>query len=205
MKEKINDGGYSKKIFQQYLSNRRQPAFWKSETNKNQVKKGLKLKKFFEIPSRGKAISTAVQKLNSGDVLIVAGKGHENFQEYKKKFFFSDKIEIIKAIKKKNNDLSNSIKTNIINEVLGHNIINKKKNLRSASINSKKIKKNSIFFGIKGKKFDGNKFAIEAIKNGAALAVSNQKLKIKNNIYKKPLRLFNMLIQLLENQQISTQ
>ena len=182
------------------------PRFESPKLIRDQVKKGLKLKKFFEIPSRGKAISTAIQKLNSGDVLIVAGKGHENFQEYKKKFFFSDKIEIIKAIKKKNNDLSNSIKTNIINEVLGHNIINKKKNLRSASINSKKIKKNSIFFGIKGKKFDGNKFAIEAIKNGAALAVSNQKFKnSKIILYKKPLRLLNSVNSALENQQISTQ
>ena len=77
------------------------PRFESPKLIRDQVKKGLKLKKFFEIPSRGKAISTAIQKLNSGDVLIVAGKGHENFQEYKKKFFFSDKIEIIKAIKKK--------------------------------------------------------------------------------------------------------
>jgi len=168
------------------------PRFESPELIRNQIKKGLKSKKFFEIPSRGKAINTAIQKLKSGDVLIVAGKGHENYQEYENKFFFSDKIEILKAIKKKNKNLSNSIKTNIINEVLGHNIINKKKILRSASINSKKIAKNSIFFGVKGKKFDGSKFAIEAIKNGADLAISNQKFKNSKVIfYKKPLRLFN--------------
>ena len=170
------------------------PRFESPKLIRNQIKKGLKLKKFFEIPSRRKAINTAIQKLNSGDVLIVAGKGHENYQEYKKKFFFSDKIEILEAIKKKNKDLSNSIKTNIINEVLSHNIINKKKNLRSASINSKKIKKNSIFFGVKGKKFDGNKFAIEAIKNGAALAISSKKFKNSKIIFhEKPLILFNRL------------
>ncbi len=185
-------GAIARKYFNSIYLTDDNPRFESPKLIRDQVKKGLKLKKFFEIPSRGKAISTAIQKLNSGDVLIVAGKGHENFQEYKKKFFFSDKIEILKAIKKKNNDLSNSIKTNIINEVLGHNIINKKKNLKSASINSKKIKKNSIFFGVKGKKFDGNKFAIEAIKNGAALAVSNKKFKNSKIIfYKKPLRLFN--------------
>ena len=159
---------------------------------RNQVKRGFKSKKFFEIPSRAKAINTAIKKLNSGDVLIVAGKGHENYQEYKKKYFFSDKTEILKAIKKKNQDLSNSIKTNILNEVFGYNIINKKKILRSASINSKKITKDSIFFGIKGKNFDGNKFAVEAIKKGAIAAISNQKIKNPKAIFcKKPLKLFN--------------
>ena len=55
---------------------------------RNQIKKGLKNKKFFEISSRSKAISIAIDKLNSGDVLIVAGKGHENYQEFKKKKYF---------------------------------------------------------------------------------------------------------------------
>ena len=37
--------------------------------------------------SRSDAILKAVNELNSGDILIVAGKGHENYQEYKKIFF----------------------------------------------------------------------------------------------------------------------
>ena len=57
--------------------------------------------------------------------MIVAGKGHENYQEYKKQIKFSDKIEILNAIKK-NKILSKSIKTNILNEIFGYNIINKK-------------------------------------------------------------------------------
>ena len=55
---------------------------------RNQIKKGLTNKKFFEVPSRSSAIFRAIKNLNSGDVLIVAGKGHENYQEYKKKKFF---------------------------------------------------------------------------------------------------------------------
>ena len=35
--------------------------------------------------------------LKSGDVLIVAGKGHENYQEYKKEKFFSDKSDNFKS------------------------------------------------------------------------------------------------------------
>ncbi|WP_262887062.1 Mur ligase family protein [Blattabacterium cuenoti] len=37
--------------------------------------------------------------------------------------------------------------------------------------NSKKIKKNSIFFALKGKNFDGNQFAHEAISNGAMMSI----------------------------------
>ena len=67
-----------------------------------------------KFPSRSKAINLAINNLNSGDILIVAGKGHENYQEYKKKKFFSDKLEILKSISKKNKNLSKSIKTNIL-------------------------------------------------------------------------------------------
>ena len=47
--------------------------------------------------------------------------------------------------------MSKSIKTNIVQENLNYNL--KKRNIliNSASINSKKINKNSIFIGIKGK------------------------------------------------------
>ena len=54
---------------------------------RSQIKKGIKYNKVFEIPSREIAIEKAIKDLKSGDVLIVAGKGHENFQEYKTKKF----------------------------------------------------------------------------------------------------------------------
>ncbi|AGD98011.1 UDP-N-acetylmuramoylalanyl-D-glutamyl-2,6-diaminopimelate--D-alanyl-D-alanine ligase [Blattabacterium sp. (Blatta orientalis) str. Tarazona] len=38
-------------------------------------------------------------------------------------------------------------------------------------INSKKVKNGSIFFALKGKNFDGNQFAHEAISNGAMIAI----------------------------------
>ena len=105
---------------------------------RNQIKKGIKNNKFIEISSRARAILMAVDKLNSGDILIVAGKGHENYQEYKKRKFFSDKNEILKAINKKNLTLSKSIKTNILSETLKNNFLKNKSFINSVSINSKK-------------------------------------------------------------------
>ena len=70
------------------------PRFENPKSIRDQIKIGLKTKKFFEIPSRAKAINTAIKELKSGDILVVAGKGHETYQEYKKKlkFFFLIKL-----------------------------------------------------------------------------------------------------------------
>ena len=51
------------------------------------------------------------------------------------------------------------------------------------SFDSSKVKKNDIFFAIKGKKFDGNNYIDTAIKKGAKIIISEKKTKEnKNNI-----------------------
>ena len=48
------------------------------------------------------------------------------------------------------------------------------KSFNGFEFNSKKIKKNYIFFAIKGSKFNGNNFINDAIKRGARIIVSNK-------------------------------
>jgi len=48
------------------------------------------------------------------------------------------------------------------------------------AFNSKKVKKNYIFFAIKGNKFDGNKYIPEAIKKGAKVIISEKNIKLTN-------------------------
>ena len=66
--------------------------------------------------------------------------------------------------------------------------LNKKYNdifFSGISFDSSKIKKNNIFFAIKGNKFDGNNFINEAFKNGAILAITDsKKIDIRQNIIK---------------------
>ena len=144
------------------------------------IKKQINKSKTFEVPSRSKAIQKAILDLNIGDILIVAGKGHENIQDYgKNRKLFSDKKEILKNISIKNRDLSNNIKLNILNEISRSNCVSLKTKINNASINSKEIKKNDIFFAIKGKNNNGNLFIQEAFRRGASLA-------IVNNLKKKP-------------------
>ena len=165
------------------------PRKEKPKKKRSKIKKKINKKNFYEIPDRSKAIQKAVFDLNIGDILIVAGKGHENIQDYgKNKKLFSDKKEILSNIKIKNEKLSNNIKLNILNEISGSNNISLKTKINNASINSKEIKKHDIFFAINGKNKNGNLFIKEAFKRGASLAIvnnsktKNKQIKVKDTL-----------------------
>ena len=161
---------------------------------RNSIKRSILSTKMIEIPSRKLAIKKAVLNSKSDEVLVIAGKGHESIQEYKKKKKFSDKEIIRKSIILKNRYLSRNWKLNIFKEIIKNKKLDSLKNLK-ISTNSKKIKKGDIFFGIKGKSFDGNNFADEALKNGAKLAIiqNTRNLNKKKIIVKNTLSLLNKL------------
>ena len=159
------------------------PRFEDPRKIRDDIKKGIQDTSIKEIPDRKKAISEAIKNLNTGDILLVAGKGHEKTQDFgKKKIYFSDKKIILDCIKLKNTSLSKNFKINIIKE------LSKTKNkiplvkADKVRINSKEVNKNDIFFAIKGKKNDGNKYIGEAFKNKASLVVVN---KVQNKFDSK--------------------
>jgi murE/murF fusion protein len=156
------------------------PRFENPEKIRRDIKKGIKKKKITEISNRAIAITKAIKNLNSGNILLVAGKGHEKVQEIKdKKIYFSDRKIILNAIKIKNKDLSENLKINVIKEIAQIQKFPAAISIKSARINSQEVCKNDIFFAIKGKKNDGNKFVAQSFKKKASLAVVN---KIQNKI-----------------------
>ncbi len=159
------------------------PRFENPRKIRDDIKKGIQDTSIKEIPDRKKAISEAIKNLNTGDILLVAGKGHEKTQDFgKKKIYFSDKKIILDCIKLKNTNLSKNFKINIIKEL--SKIKSKIPLVKAdkARINSKEVNKNDIFFAIKGKKNDGNKYIGEAFKNKASLVVVN---KVQNKFNSK--------------------
>ena len=62
------------------------------------IKKGIYGKKITEISNRGKAISEAIKNLKSGDVLVVAGKGHEKYQEIDGVRHEFDDVQVVKEM-----------------------------------------------------------------------------------------------------------
>ena len=105
---------------------------------RNSILKGCK--KFgVNIGNRKRAIETAIKELESNEILLVAGKGHEKTQDYGNKIInFSDKKTIKEIIQKKKftfkkNRWPNFFLKKVFN---GNNI--KNLNYNGVSINSKK-------------------------------------------------------------------
>ena len=159
------------------------PRFENPNKIRKDIKKGIKKRKIIEQSNRAKAISKAIKGLNTGDILLVAGKGHEKIQDIgKEKIFFSDKKIILEEIRNKNLSLSKNLKLNIVKELSGNKNLPSNLSFKQAKINSGEVKKNDIFFAIKGKKNDGNQFVRQSFKKKASLAIVN---RIQNDLNKK--------------------
>ena len=52
--------------------------------------------------------------------------------------------------------------------------------VKGICFDSRKTKKNDVFFAIEGNQTSGSKFISEAVSKGAAVVVSNKKIKLKN-------------------------
>ncbi len=158
------------------------PRFENPQKIRKDIKKGIKKKRITEISNRAIAIKKAIHNLNSGDILLVAGKGHEKTQDIgNKKIFFSDRKVILNTIKNKNNNLSNNLKLNVIKDIAKIKKLSNSTSLKTARINSQEVTRNDIFFAIKGKKNDGNKFVAQSFNRKASLAVVN---RFQNNLNK---------------------
>jgi UDP-N-acetylmuramoyl-L-alanyl-D-glutamate--2,6-diaminopimelate ligase len=64
------------------------------------ITKGIRKNNYIVEPNRAKAIEKAISVVKAGDTLLVAGKGHEDYQEIKGvRYPFSDKEVLRKAIR----------------------------------------------------------------------------------------------------------
>lgn len=148
---------------------------------RNSIMKGCN-KFAVDIGNRKKAIKTAIRELGPNETLLVAGKGHEETQNYGNKIiYFSDKRIIKEIINKKRFSFKKSHYQNFSLKKIFNNNSLKNVNYDGVSINTKTIKKNNLFFAIRGKSTDGHKFAKEAIKKGAVRSVVSKKIKRLSN------------------------
>ena len=150
--------------------------------------------KSFNISNRALAIKKAIQNADHQEIILIAGKGHEEFQIYKNKIINVSDKKIVRKIKLK--ILSNKHKNFFQNNSILSQILGKKTavNFNGLSTDTRKIKKNNLFLAIKGKRFDGNKFIQNALKKGAACVLSSS-AATKNNKkiikIKKPINFLN--------------
>ena len=152
--------------------------------NPNKIRKEIigkiKSNNCFNVGNRAKAIKEAILKSDPNDIILVAGKGHEEEQIYKNKTIFISDKKIIKNIKLKKFFYKdpNLVQNKKILAEIKKDIDIKKFN--GFSIDSRLVKKNDLFITIKGKKNDGNKYVAHALKKGAKFIISSRRNKKYN-------------------------
>ena len=160
-----------------------------SKKIRKEIIKGAKGSKAKEIPGRKKAIIYALKNSDPHEIILIAGKGHEIYQDLgKKKIFFSDKKIIKDFNSRKISEKKNNLKYNsaVVKKFFKSN---KEYFFDGVSINSKKIKSQNLFIAIKGKNKDGHNFLNEAIKKGASHCIVSKNIKKKY----KPIKVNNTM------------
>ena len=139
----------------------------------------LKGSNYFNIGNRSKAIKEAVLKAEPNEIILIAGKGHENYQDYGNKIISISDRKIIKKLKINKNAINQKKQNYLFNSKILNQIIKNKKTylFNGLSIDSRDVKKDNIFLAIKGKYNDGNKYISKALKKGARHVISSNNNK----------------------------
>ena len=164
--------------------------------------KDLKAENYIIIRDRKLAIETALKLSRQDDVVVLLGKGHENYQEIMgKRIHFSD-AETAKNFKniERSDDAGLDIPYDAINVIdLKSKLLANfnyeeyakfpKKILHYISTDSRSINTDSLFIAIKGEKYDGNNFIKDLLSsNSSCIAVgeidfhSDNYIKVDNSL-----------------------
>lgn len=122
-----------------------------------------------EIGDRHAAILKAVNDLQAGDVLVIAGKGHETGQKIGTTVFaFDDKIEARLAIMKKEctplwtyDELKACLTGDVPDGAAAYGV----------SIDTRTLKSGDMYVAIRGERLDGHDFVVAAIQKGAGVCL----------------------------------
>lgn len=152
---------------------------------------GLSMTKpYMRITDRKAAIRRAITIAEKGDIILLAGKGHEDYQILKDNVHIHfDEREIVKEIMKNYSrrrydpKMAECLTINEIMDVTGgkpHNIRNFDRQVPMSSFfsDTRNAVAGGVFVALKGERFDGHDFAAQAVSAGAILAVTKHTLDI---------------------------
>ncbi len=149
---------------------------------RNSLLKYILKNKAFNIGNRALAIKKAIQNSEPKEIILIAGKGHEEQQIYKNRILNISDKKIIKKLNIKNKFISKKTKNYHENKLILKKILGKVNpvNFNGLSIDSRTIKKDNLFLAIKGNQNNGNSFIKDALRKGAKCIISSE-IKKKNN------------------------
>jgi UDP-N-acetylmuramyl-tripeptide synthetase/UDP-N-acetylmuramoyl-tripeptide--D-alanyl-D-alanine ligase len=142
------------------------------------------------IRNRRTAIETALRLAQPGDIVLLAGKGHETYQEVEGvKHHFDDRevaIECLQADKALNQDELTLPVDPVLLEILfkaeNHSENNQDRLYKYISTDSRTIKAGSLYFALKGETFDGMNYVDAVLADTSNGAVVNVHLLEQKNI-----------------------
>jgi murE/murF fusion protein len=120
--------------------------------------------------NRHVAISTAIRFANPDDVILISGKGHENYQISRKgKIFFDDRVEAEMQLQAKSGSPP-AWKLEWVQQITGGQLLfplEKSVTFNNISTDTRTIQAGDLFVALKGENFDGRSFSGKAIQKGA--------------------------------------
>ena len=132
---------------------------------------------FWIYQDRKKAIETAISMARENDIVIIAGKGHETYQDIKGTKYPFDEAEIIqsalKKVSSKKDELSLPIDDLMLEKLFNFRFKINFKPTRFVSTDSRSIRENSLFFALKGGNYNGHNYVDEVLKIKGCRAVVN--------------------------------
>tara|TARA_B100001057_G_scaffold13815_1_gene13137 strand:- start:20626 stop:23382 length:2757 start_codon:yes stop_codon:yes gene_type:complete len=163
---------------------------------RNQLLENINKTKVYNVGNRASAIKKAIKNSSPNEIILVAGKGHEEQQIYKNKINYISDKKIIKKLKIKKRILNKTKQNYIQNKLIFKKMFGKNKffNFSGLSIDSRTIKNNNLFLALKGKNSDGKRFIKDALKKRAGCIVSSSNFednKKKILKVKKPILFLN--------------
>ena len=160
------------------------PRNEKPEDIRRELIKNIRNKNYFNIGNRAKAIKKAILNAEPNEIILIAGKGHETKQIYKKRTLNISDKQIVKKLNFKIKKMTNKDKNFLENKEIIKSFqknLKKIKDFHGLCIDSRLVKKGNIFLTIKGKNHDGAKFIPQAIRKGAKYIISSKKNKFYQN------------------------
>ena len=142
---------------------------------RNDISKHIAKNKSSIIGNRLLAIKKSIIEASPQEVILIAGKGHEEYQIYKNKVINISDKKIVKKIKIKKKFFTKKDRNFFLNNLLLNKILkqNKKTYFNGLSIDSRTLKKDNLFLTLKGKKNDGANFINSALKKRAKCIISS--------------------------------
>jgi len=137
---------------------------------------------FSVVPDRKTAIVAAIGLAGAGDIVLIAGKGHEDYQILgTKKISFDDRLVAAEALAAKfSGKQTPSFSATETMEATGGRLLagNREQMFYGISTDSRQVRTDNLFVALSGEHFDGHAFVPKALEDGAAGVVVSDPAKV---------------------------